>query len=478
MADFLNKNRVIEERDRIKGSLFGFFVGDTLGVPVEFVGREDLKRKAVSKMLEYGTHNQPIGTWSDDSSMVIATLESLVEKRSIDGHDIMRNFMKWYYQGEYTPWGRVFDIGNTTAVALSKYKKDSSNFACGLDNVRSNGNGSLMRILPVSLYLKYTDDRIYDVVKMISSMTHAHIYSVFSCLIYTVLINECLKGLGVKKAYVNMQQIIKGVLDHEKSHILGDVKDLRDVFGRLIYDDISTLSEDDIRSTGYVVDSLEACVWCLLNTDSYKSAVLCAVNLGEDTDTVGALTGGLAGLVYGYDGIPKDWINVLRQKEYLADLVDRFNEMLDGKKHENAVYLWQNSLGGINRYLKGEPAIIEKGKKATPDSWKNTPFSRTKRIECDIVLAEEDFKVLSMDHIPEAMEDHWFMYCDESSINYFRSWTGIQIFKGHYRLNDGVCTIYSLEINDNTDEYREPNIEKSLKMFNDLVLEECRMYSL
>lgn len=473
---FGEKNTIINESERIKGALFGFFVGDALGVPVEFVERDYFKKNKVTKMLEYGTHNQPVGTWSDDSSMIIATIDSLINNNGINYNDIMNNFLKWYKEGEYTPNGKVFDIGNATSSALLKYKNDNTNFLCGSNDIYSNGNGSLMRILPISLYLHYTEDPMFDTISNISSMTHSHIYSVLSCIIYSVFINEYFKQFDTKKAYFNMQNIIKSILENDSNNVLGDLNDLKQKFNRILYNDIAILKENEIKSSGFVIDSLEASFWCLLNTNNYKDAVLKAVNLGDDTDTIGALTGGLAGLIYGYENIPENWINVLKRKEYLTDLVYKFIELINDQKTKSAIYMWQNGLGDMNKFLNGENPLPKKDKKADAGSWKCTPFSDCKRIDCNIVLTQEEFEVLSMGHIPEVMEDHWFMYCDNNSVNYFRSWTGIQIFKGYYKLENDVYIIYALEINDNKDEYNETDINRSLKLFNDLIVSKCKMY--
>ncbi len=473
---FREKNTIINESERIKGALFGFFVGDALGVPVEFVGRDYLKKDKVTKMLEYGTHNQPVGTWSDDSSMVIATIDSLINNKGINYNDIMNNFLKWYKEGEYSPNGKVFDIGNETYSELLKYKNDNTNFLCGSNDIYSNGNGSLMRILPISLYLHYTEDPMFDTISNISSMTHSHIYSVLSCIIYSVFINEYFKQFDTKKAYFNMQNIIKSILENDSNNVLGDLNDLKQKFNRILYNDIAILKENEIKSSGFVIDSLEASFWCLLNTNNYKDAVLKAVNLGDDTDTIGALTGGLAGLIYGYENIPENWINVLKRKEYLTDLVYKFIELINDQKTKSAIYMWQNGLGDMNKFLNGENPLPKKDKKADAGSWKCTPFSNCKRIDCNIVLTQEEFDVLSMGHIPEVMEDHWFMYCDNNSVNYFRSRTGIQIFKGYYKLENDVYIIYALEINDNKDEYNETDINRSLKLFNDLIVSECKIY--
>ena len=377
--NFVKKNNNMEKltiENRLKGSLFGFFVGDALGVPVEFFSREELKEHRIKDMEEFGTHHQPKGTWSDDSSMVIATIDSLNKNDEINYRDIMNNFIKWYKNGEYTPFGEVFDIGNATAVALNKYVNNQEDFRCGSSEVYSNGNGSLMRILPISLYLHYTDDDMYEVVRNISSMTHSHIFSVFSCIIYTVYINELLKENDKIGAYYAMQQIIKNILEDNRFAFIGDQRALKNIFDRLIYHDISKYEEKDIKSSGYVVDTLEAVFWCLLTTENYSDSVLKAVNLGDDTDTVAAITGGLSGLVYGYDSIPIRWINLLKQKDTLDKYVINFIRVLMNDKEielknqfdiqilDNVIYALKNdpnactTIGGMTS-VDGSFAIPE-----------------------------------------------------------------------------------------------------------------------
>ena len=438
---------VLNNTQRIKGALVGFIVGDALGVPVEFKSREELTNKKVTKMLEYGTHSQPIGTWSDDSSMMLATIDSMVRNNMINYSDIMDCFLEWYSNGKYTPDGVVFDVGNATSLALRKYKDDKNNYLCGSNDINSNGNGSLMRILPISIYLHCTDEPVFDVIKNISQMTHAHIYSVFSCLIYTVFIDEYLKELDIRKAYGNMQLNIKNVLENDNDSVLGDVDDLKSVFKRIVYEDISKLSEDKIKSSGYVVDTLEACLWCVLNSKSYKDAVLLAVNLGNDTDTIGALTGALAGLIYGYGCIPEKWINKLKKREYIESL--------------------------IKKYILFINNVSVKKEKATAESWNCKDFKKSRKFECNISLTKDEFKELKYGHIPKAMEDHWFMYCDDKSINYYRSWNGIQVFKGYYKETDSSVIIFELEINDNPKEYKVNNDNESYQVFYDLVVSEC-----
>ena len=182
--------------------MLGHAVGDALGVPVEFVSRADLDKNPVEDMEGYGTYPYPAGCWSDDTSMSIAAFDSLADNK-IDWEEIMVNFGKWYYRDRYTPTGEMFDAGNTCSAAIENYfKYDKPLNACGLTDEFANGNGSLMRILPISLYTYFfryesyigvvlSDN--YDVIKNISSLTHSHVLSIMSCYIYSYLINEYLK---------------------------------------------------------------------------------------------------------------------------------------------------------------------------------------------------------------------------------------------------------------------------------------------
>lgn len=333
------KENIISNDELVKASLYGFLIGDALGVPVEFMSRESLKNKMITDMEEYGTHNQPKGTWSDDSSMVLATIDGLINSsQEIDYQLIMNNFLAWKQKGEFTPFNHVFDIGISTSTALDTYQQNKNNnhpeeIMCGTGEISSNGNGSLMRILPISLYLYYTgisykDNKFIKIIKTISSMTHSHVYSVVGCLIYSIYICELLNEHDKFKAYKNTQTILQEICqEHPQLNII------KKIYGRIVYDDISKLKESDIKSSGYVVDSLEASMWSVLTTNTFEKAVLKAVNLGEDTDTIGALTGGLAGIIYGYKSISQKWINDLQRRDYLEQIINSFIKYLNTLSH-------------------------------------------------------------------------------------------------------------------------------------------------
>ena len=285
--------------NKIYDAVMGLVVGDALGVPVEFKARDTFH---VDDMIGYGTYNQPPGTWSDDSSLTLATMESIIRKGGIDPADMMNNFsVEWYYKGEFTPYGKVFDIGGTTEAAIRRFNSGIEPLKCGLNHYKHNGNGSLMRILPLALMPSSMTD-----INNVSSLTHAHEISRRACRLYVGTAEQLLKG-------ASLWEVIgcSGIW----------VKD----FDRI--PKIYKLNRDEIRSTGYVVDTLEAALWCVYHTSSYRDCVLTAVNLGGDTDTIAAVAGGLAGIIYGCGGekgIPDEWIAQIARKDWIFDLCERF----------------------------------------------------------------------------------------------------------------------------------------------------------
>lgn len=284
-------------------AMIGLIVGDALGVPYEFKTRDTFK--AVD-MIGYGTHYQPPGTWSDDSSLTLCTVESLARCGKVDLADTMNTFADWYMFGHMTPHGKVFDIGGTTRNAIINYLNGIPAHLCGGTSNRDNGNGSLMRILPFAFTMSSFNDagNIVDV----SALTHAHYISYNACFLYCSIARGLLCGVE-KNGILNV--LIKNPAEAP--------------FNRLKL--LGVLSRDEIKSTGYVVDTLEAALWCFLKTDSYKECVLMAVNLGGDTDTIAAVAGGLAGIYYGIggtDGIPEKWIAQIAKLDEIKELCGKF----------------------------------------------------------------------------------------------------------------------------------------------------------
>ena len=307
-----------------KSGIYGLVVADAIGVPVEFTSREDRKIDPVTDMRGYGTYNQPEGTWSDDSSMALATLASIRDKGKIDYKDIMERFHDWCMYGAYTPFDNVFDIGITTSRAIMKYSNGADPLQSGGETERDNGNGSLMRILPICLYifeqqknLKLPDDEAIDIIHNCSALTHAHLRSKIACGIYYFLVKAILDKDG------ELTERLQQGVDNAFKYYSESTKSELDNYNRLIsLSEFKDIFEDQIRSTGYVVYTLEAAIWCLINTSSYEEVILKAVNLGDDTDTVAAITGGLAGLYYGYGNIPEKWKSKLQKREWIDSLLN------------------------------------------------------------------------------------------------------------------------------------------------------------
>ena len=326
--------------------MMGLIIGDALGVPVQFMYREEIARRpegAVVGMEGYGTYNMPKGTWSDDGSMALATLDSIVAKNGIDIEDIMKRFVNWELKGHYTQYGEAFDQGNTCTQAIYNYIGGADVSKCGCTGERSNGNGSLMRILPacIQLGLKEGDDKENAMlVHKVSGLTHNHLRSKIACGIYYYMVKEILKWKENKKSGGNgeitegnnekpgrdvLMNLLQNGIDEALKMYGADKENLNELayYRKIFYlDRLRELSSKKIESGGYVVHTLEAALWCLITTNSYEECLLKAVNLGDDTDTVAAVAGGLAGLFYGVEGIPKDWIECVKRREMVEELCE------------------------------------------------------------------------------------------------------------------------------------------------------------
>lgn len=304
-------------QERCKGALYGSLVGDALGVPVEFSSREQRDADPVTAMRAFGTWNQPAGTWSDDGALLLCTAETL-----IDGADIERtgaSFVRWMKKGEWAAHGKVFDIGGATQTALSRIDAGCLASLAGGQDVEFNGNGSLMRILPVALRYQAESPQVISSFAMrFSAITHAHIRSQLACALYCLFAQRLIVGETIPLAYQQALKCFRPILaEHpeEQSH-----------FDRILSGSLLKEPRGAVRSSGYVIDTLEASIWCLHHYSNFASTVLAAVNLGGDTDTTGCVTGGLAGIHYRISSIPSGWMDVLPRKPEIEELVSRFIE--------------------------------------------------------------------------------------------------------------------------------------------------------
>lgn len=318
-----------DSSDAIAAGLLGFAVGDALGVPIEFTGRSVLQNKPLTEMIGYGSHPVPEGTWSDDTSMTIATMDSISQKSKIDYDDIMKKYCSWLSEAKYTATGRVFDIGLGTRKALTAYKLFGAKATeAGESGIRSNGNGSLMRMLPVVYYLYYnqTDrETAFQVIDDYSSITHGHPISKLGCQIYYDYMTALLDGSSKEEAFHKL-----GNIDYSKHYDEETIS----YYKRILDGTLEQAPIDTIKSSGFVVSTLEACLWTMLKNSDYESSVVQAINLGDDTDTVGAITGSMAGVLYGKKSIPKRWLDVLSKKDYLEELSSSFEKSIEHHDRE------------------------------------------------------------------------------------------------------------------------------------------------
>ena len=347
--------------EQMKAVFFGHAVGDALGVPVEGKSREALKKQPITEMYGGGRHRMPVGAWSDDTSMSLCTLKPLAENK-VDFDEIMKNFYKWYYEDKFTPTKVAFGEGSTCAYAIRNYYDlHMPYFKCGLTEPESNGNGSLMRIYPFVLYAATRDDLEKEIayqeaptalnapLKLIhagSSLTHAHVCSKMACSVYAYILWALLKNPSkeavapaIKAAYEINSALgaIEGVQLGNLTYLKAD-SELRSLLDPVLD---GTVREEDIKSNGYVLSTLQVAVWSLLTTKSFEECVVKALNLGGDTDTNAAVAGSLAGALYGYNAIPERWISKLLQRPSLERLVEKTHANWSANPNHSIEFKWE-----------------------------------------------------------------------------------------------------------------------------------------
>jgi len=306
----------------VEGAILGSVVGDALGVPAEFMSRESLKRDPVNSMVGGGAHGQLPGTWSDDTSMTLCTIDSIIEN-GIDYDDQMQRFADWLWNAENTARDEVFDVGGATKQAIFRYVKRTPAIECGETAENTCGNGSLMRIMPTALFIvgQYgnaeLDNRAAEIIHNTSKCTHAHLRCQMACGIFCSVVFQLCSGGDMKSS---VRFAILTALSYyggrpEFAEVYSEFESLKN---------IEAWNEDDVQSTGYVLHTLQAALWCLITTDGYAECVLKAVNLGGDTDTTAAVVGSLAGLWYGEREIPRDWAEVTAKYEEIKQRAKAF----------------------------------------------------------------------------------------------------------------------------------------------------------
>ena len=295
-------------RERAIGSLLGLAVGDALGTTLEFSPRDSKPR--ITEIVGGGPFGLEPGQWTDDTSMALAVADSLLSCGELDEQDLMTRFVSWMDEGAYSSNGRCFDIGNTVRAALTRFKQ-TGNPVAGSTDPHSAGNGSLMRLAPVAI--RYWDAQAArrDAAARQSRTTHGAAEAVNGCIAFADMLADAIVG-------------------KPRSEVLRDRSNEPPYAGEIaaiMAGSWRCKARQEVRSSGYVVNSLDAAIWCIARTGTFAEAIVLAANLGEDADTVAAITGQLAGALYGYKAIPNEWLSQLTSQGLIfgmaRQLIDR-----------------------------------------------------------------------------------------------------------------------------------------------------------
>ena len=314
-----------ELKEQTQALILGLAIGDALGVPVEFEKRNTFK---ITDMTGFGTYNQPVGTWSDDTSLTLVLLEHLFEKSDLSN---LMNKFKSYRNGYLTPYGECFDIGIATSNAIDRYIAGIPIDGIGGKEEWDNGNGALMRISPLAILLKNEVDLTKKIktIEKYTKLTHAHPRSIVASILYIQLLIELLFKNNLKTSLKATKLLFENIFDISHPYR----KEYEEHFKEIFIDNFFDKKESEILSTGYVVDTLKAVIWCLGNSNSFEGTVLKAVNLGDDTDTIGGITGTLAGIIYGLESIPNKWLSKLAAKSLIESKIDEFIKVIDRERN-------------------------------------------------------------------------------------------------------------------------------------------------
>jgi ADP-ribosyl-[dinitrogen reductase] hydrolase len=295
--------KTMNTSDRFRGCLLGLAAGDAVGTTVEFQSRGSFP--PVTDMVGKGPFGLKAGEWTDDTSMALCLAKSLVEKNGFDADDQMNRYCMWYEQGYMSSNGRCFDIGNTVREALIRYQHTGDPYN-GSPEAMSAGNGSIMRLAPVVMFFYPDREQILHYTAESSRTTHAAKECLDACRLLADILFRALSGkekeevlLGTSAENVNSPAI-----------------------RRIAQGEYRVKTEERIRGTGYVVESLQAALWSFWKTDTYREAILTAANLGDDADTTAAVCGQVAGAYYGEGGIPATWLTRLVKEQEIRKLAD------------------------------------------------------------------------------------------------------------------------------------------------------------
>lgn len=299
----------IDERSRFRGCLLGLACGDAVGTTVEFTARG--RFTPVTDMVGGGVFELSPGAWTDDTSMALCLAASLTELGCFDATDQMNRYWRWVDDGYMSSNGRCFDVGNTVYDSLERFRETGDPFS-GSTDPYSAGNGCIMRLAPVPMF--YFPDQAAAITQsgLSARTTHGAAECIDACRLFGGILYQALAGAD-REAILLSHAVDDASSPSLQAIARGEYRDK---------------TEQDIRGSGYVVQSLEAALWCFWHTSSFEAAILKAANLGDDADTTAAVCGQVAGAFYGATGIPSHWLDRVALRDIITDLADRLNDLL------------------------------------------------------------------------------------------------------------------------------------------------------
>jgi ADP-ribosylglycohydrolase len=300
----------MEAIDRYRGAMLGLAIGDALGTTLEFKRPGTFQQH--TEITGGGPFGLRAGEWTDDTSMALCLAESLIEAGCFDPVDQLRRYSRWYEHGRLSVNGKCFDIGNTVLDALRRFEQTGAPY-CGSEDFWMAGNGSLMRLAPVPLF--HAADRVVAIERSgeSSRTTHQAPAAVDACRYYGGLIASAIAGATKHELLSERHAPVAGYWDDNAL-----VPEIDEIAAGSFKD----REPPDIKGVGFAVKSLEAALWAFHTTDNYRDGAIAAVNLGDDADTAGAIYGQLAGAHYGVDAIPREWLDVLAQRDLIEGFAD------------------------------------------------------------------------------------------------------------------------------------------------------------
>lgn len=465
-------------KDIALSAVLGFAVGDAVGVQVKFDSREKLAENPVTDMLEYGMYSLIKGTWLGATIMMLRTLDSIAEKGEPDYDDIMDRLVEWItynkfkyqddnhaYEEEIMSVSTFYHYDYTMQTALINYTQGVPALSCGMSEEGGNNNSALLRMIPLVLYFHSKGvKKIYEnaeCVKQLNRMvgiTHAQLVNKISCCIYAQIALDIINGIPLSEAIKNS---ISEILRYHKLNLLYDFRYDENKFDRLKdVEAFAALPENHIYSDDYVVHSLEAALWCLLNTGNYDDAVLKVVNLGGgETDINAAITGALAGLIYGINVIHEEWLDELVHKEFLDESVEALVQTLN-KNISSQTVSCEEDEKDINDWREFPPRTRMARK---VDWWVKDMPDKNVKIQFERGFTDEQLKSLLLGRIPYCTAERMLWYMEDNKLYAHRCRSGCCVFIVEFNLKSNI---HIATVNREPKQRKWENDEEDLRFIN------------